>query len=324
MAFIDEISLHMTAGAGGNGVVRWRQEKGKDKAGAAGGNGGKGGDVFARAVQDIGMLAQYRHVKEFKAENGAAGMKNSMHGKDGEDLYIDLPVGSVIKNLETGKVVSLDEEGQTVRLLIGGRGGLGNEHYKSSTNVNPMQSTDGRPGESADFFIELELIADIGLIGLPNAGKSSLLNELTNSTAKIGAYAFTTLEPNLGDMYGKIIADIPGLIEGASEGKGLGHAFLRHVRRTRLLAHCISLENEDLKAAYKVIRDELEAYSSDLAKKPEIIVLTKSDVLADAKKIAAAKKQLASLKREIVVVSTIDPDSIKLLRDTLSKHFVVK
>ena len=270
------------------------------------------------------MLAQYRHVKEFKAENGAAGMKNSMHGKDGEDLYIDLPVGSVIKNLETGKVVSLDEEGQTVRLLIGGRGGLGNEHYKSSTNVNPMQSTDGRPGESADFFIELELIADIGLIGLPNAGKSSLLNELTNSTAKIGAYAFTTLEPNLGDMYGKIIADIPGLIEGASEGKGLGHAFLRHVRRTRLLAHCISLENEDLKAAYKVIRDELEAYSSDLAKKPEIIVLTKSDVLADAKKIAAAKKQLASLKREIVVVSTIDPDSIKLLRDTLSKHFVVK
>lgn len=324
MAFIDEISLHMTAGAGGNGVVRWRQEKGKDKAGAAGGNGGKGGDVYARAVQDIGMLAQYRHVKEFAAENGEAGMKNSMHGKNGADLFIDLPVGSVIKNLETGKTVSLDEEGQEVRLLIGGRGGLGNEHYKASTNVRPTQFTEGRPGESADFFIELELIADIGLVGLPNAGKSSLLNELTNSTAKIGAYAFTTLEPNLGDMYGKIIADIPGLIEGASEGKGLGHAFLRHVRRTRLLAHCISLENEDLKAAYRVIRDELEAYSPELAKKPEIIVLTKSDVLADAKKIAAAKKQLASLKREIVVVSTIDPNSVKILRDTLSKHFVVK
>ncbi|MFA6094607.1 MAG: GTPase ObgE [Candidatus Paceibacterota bacterium] len=319
MAFIDEIKISAEAGRGGDGVVLWRHEKGKEFAGAAGGNGGKGGNVYLHAIRDLGILARYRTVKVFAAEPGQAGMNNSQHGANGDDIIIDLPVGSIVTNLETGKKIYLNTEGEKILLLEGGKGGLGNEYFKASTNVSPYQSTDGKLGETGEFYIELELVADLGLVGLPNAGKSSLLNELTNAKAKVASYQFTTLEPNLGDMYGFIIADIPGLIEGASEGKGLGHKFLRHIRRTKCLVHCVSLENEDIEEVYTTIRNELEKFDKELAAKPEILLLTKTDALTAVelkKKITIAKK----LNKHILTVSILDEQSLKQLTDDLVKY----
>ncbi|MFA6226891.1 MAG: GTPase ObgE [Candidatus Paceibacterota bacterium] len=318
MAFVDELKLHIKAGHGGDGVVRWRHEKGREFAGASGGNGGKGGDIYIRAVRDIGILARYKNSKEFLAQNGASGQRDSMHGRDGDDLTINLPIGSVITNLETREKFNLDTDEQIIKILNGGKGGLGNEYFKSSTNVSPEQQTDGKRGEEADFEIEVELVADAGFIGLPNAGKSSLLNELTNAHSKVGAYQFTTLEPALGAMRGFVLADIPGLIEGASEGRGLGHKFLRHIKRTKILLHCLSLEDEVLVKNYKVIRKELKDYSEELAEKKEIVILTKTD-LVDAKKLSAAKKKIEKLNKNILTVTVYDNDSIKELGDKLIK-----
>jgi GTP-binding protein len=318
MAFIDELKIHIKAGTGGDGVVRWRHEKGIEKAGPAGGNGGKGGDVYVRAIRDIGVLGRYKNIKEFSAENGKAGMKKSMHGRNGEDLIIDLPIGTILTNLETREEFNLIEDGKVTKILNGGKGGLGNEYFKSAVNISPEQSSEGKVGEEADFQIELELVADAGLIGLPNAGKSSLINELTNAKSKVGAYQFTTLEPYLGDMYGYILADIPGLIEGASEGRGLGHKFLRHIKRTKILFHCLSLENEDLAKAYKVIRKELEEYSPELADKKEVVIITKTD-LVDEKTLDKAVKKISKLNKNVLTATILDDKSMKKLKDSLVK-----
>ena len=318
MAFIDEIRIQITAGHGGTGVVRWRHEKGKEFAGASGGNGGKGGDVYVRAVSDLNRLAGYRHKKEFVAADGEPGGKNSCHGGDGADLIIDVPIGSIVRNEKTEKSVSLLSKDEQFLILKGGNGGLGNEHFKASTNTSPTEWTPGKPGEEAEFYIEIELAVDAGLIGLPNAGKSSLLNVLTAAEAKVGSYQFTTLEPNLGDMYGYILADIPGLIEGAAEGKGLGHKFLRHIKRTKILFHCISLENDDVVETYDIVRAELEKFDKDLAKKEEIVILTKTDTV-DEKVIAKKMKEIKKKNKNIFTVSVYDDPAIKKLQDGLVK-----
>lgn len=318
--FIDELTLHFKAGRGGDGVVRWRQEKGIEKGGPSGGNGGKGGNVYAVAVRDIGILAAYKNTKLFEAKDGESGSKSLRQGGEGADLEVKLPIGSRITNLESGHVVELLEEGQKELLLKGGRGGLGNDHFKSSTNTNPFEWTPGEVGEEADFQIELLLIVDLGLIGLPNAGKSSLLNALTSAKSKVGNFPFTTLEPNLGSFYGLILADIPGLIEGASEGKGLGHKFLRHIERTKALIHCVSVENEDPREAYRVVRRELELYNKDIINKPEVVVLTKTDMVSLEEK-EAKLKSLRSVSDNVLSVSAIDDSLLSSFGEYLTQHF---
>ncbi|MCB9816276.1 GTPase ObgE [Candidatus Nomurabacteria bacterium] len=317
--FVDELTIHAKAGNGGNGVVRWRHEKFKPLAGPAGGDGGRGGDVYVRAVKDLNRLSKYTGHKLFAAENGEAGTNQSKAGRNGSDIYIDIPVGSRVTDVERRRVFEVSEVGETVRVLKGGGGGLGNEYFKSSINRAPEQSTGGKQGEAGEFLIEVSLMVDVGLIGVPNAGKSTLLNTLTNAHSRIGAYPFTTVEPHLGDLYGFTIADIPGLIEGAAAGKGLGHKFLRHVSRTKMLLHLVSLEDENPEKQYYTILEELSEYSKELVEKEEWIILTKKD-LVNKDHIEKSYKALAKTKKRVFVVSESDPDSLKNLQDELVKH----
>lgn len=316
MAFIDELRIKVKAGSGGRGVVRWTHLRGKEYGGPCGGNGGSGGDVFIRGVRDIHLLARYKNRKSFEAGNGTPGGAHSKHGKDGKDLVIDLPIGAVVTNEKTGEEYELVKEGQEIQILAGGHGGRGNESFKSSVNQKPEESTPGGKGEKATFSIELRLFADAGLIGLPSAGKSTLLNTITNTDVKAADYPFTTLEPNLGEFYGFVLADIPGLIEGASKGKGLGYKFLRHIRRTTLLIHLVSLENDDPRAAYQSIRDELEKYDKELLKKPEIIVLSKADTAA-GEKIEQTRAEFQKTHEHVFPLSVLDDGMVKLFRDEL-------
>lgn len=319
MAFLDEITIHAAAGKGGDGVVRWRQEKFIPKGGPAGGDGGRGGNVYIRAVRSLRVLDLYKGKKEYAAEDGQEGGSRSLKGGNGADLYLEFPIGSTITNIDTGTKYDLTKEKEEIEILHGGAGGYGNEHFKASTNQTPTESTLGKPGEAAQLHIEVSLIADVGLVGFPNAGKSSLLNALTNAQAKVGDYAFTTLDPNLGDLYGYIIADIPGIIEGASEGKGLGHKFLRHISRTKVLLHLISFENGmNMMKSYETIRAELAKYGNGLDEKEEIILLTKTDV-ADDVTIAAMKQKFEALGKKVYTVTLFDEGVVKGFKDELVK-----
>ena len=318
MAFVDEMTVHASAGRCGDGVVRWLHIKGKEKGGPAGGDGGRGGDIILEGVRDLGALASYRYTKKFRAENGEPGANNNKHGKDGAPVVLRVPVGTVAKNCTTQEVYEILAEGQRQVIYKGGSGGWGNPHFKGATNQNPMEATPGKPGQSGDIQLTLKLIADAGFIGFPNAGKSSVLNALTRAKSKIGAYPFTTLDPHLGDFYGYLLADIPGLIEGASRGRGLGSKFLRHVERTALLVHLVSAEQEDVAAAYGAIRHELESFGRGLADKPELVVLSKVDTVGEETRAAKCAELAAASGKEVLELSIIDDALLKKFSDGLA------
>lgn len=311
---VDEVDIKLSGGHGGPGKVSFYP---KEKAGPDGGNGGRGGDVYAQAIDDLFALNQFTRKKELSGGNGDSGDNFVKSGKNGDDLTISMPVGTVLIDKQTGEEIELNEVGQKVLICKGGKGGRGNFELRSSRNTTPKTAQKGLPGEVGRFKVHLKLIADFGLIGLPNAGKSSLLNELTAAHAKVGAYPFTTLEPNLGVMDRKILADIPGLIEGASEGRGLGIRFLKHIEKVGLLLHCISSESEDLKGDYESVRSELEKYDPQFVEKKEVILLTKTDLISkeDLKKKIT---QLKKLKKEIVPVSIHDWESLENLKKVLA------
>ncbi len=321
MALTDELKFSAKAGNGGDGVVRWRHEKFISHGGPNGGDGGWGGNVYIVASRDTNLLGTYKKSqKKFIAGNGANGQGQSKHGANGNDVEIALPIGSVVTNLKTGEVFEVLKDEDRFMILAGGKGGYGNEHFKSSLNVAPLEATAGKDGEESDFYVELKMIADIGLVGYPNAGKSSLLNILTNAKSKVGNYDFTTLDPHLGVYHGFILADIPGIIEGANTGRGLGFKFLKHISRTKAIVHLISVENSDVVESYKTIRNELISYGEGLENKNEIIVLSKSD-MTDEKDLAKKIKDLEKFtKKNIYTLSLYNDDSVKNFSDALIKE----
>lgn len=309
---IDEVQITIKAGNGGDGLAHFYSDQWRPKGGPDGGDGGKGGSVFFKAVPDISKLSQFRYPKVFQAENGSPGGKNQRTGKNGNDLVLEVPVGTIVY-YDNGTSLELDHIGQIETIAKGGKGGRGNYSFRSSTNQTPKEFQPGFKTTPKKLRLELKLIADVGLIGLPNTGKTSLLNELSNANAKVANYPFTTLEPNLGVSKGNlIIADIPGLIEGASDGKGLGQKFLRHVERTRLLVHCLAADANDHQNDYNTVRQEINFFSSKLMKKKEIIIVTKSDTVDQKTINSIVKKTKAKM-----AVSILDDQSIKMLSDLI-------
>ncbi len=308
---VDEAKIFIVSGHGGKGKVAFDTSKGG--RGVTGGSGGHGGDIYFEGISNLGALQQFRFKKTFEAENGKDGRGKHLDGKTGEDLFLKVPIGTIIHNLDTGKDFAILKIGERVMLARGGKGGRGNFHFRGPRNTSPTEFEEGRLGESFNLFLELQLIADIGLIGLPNAGKSSLLNELTKAGARVASYPFTTLEPNLGvfsSYKGElIIADIPGLIEGASKGKGLGHKFLRHIERTKTLIHCLVADSKNILEDYKIIKNELKEYSLALGEKPEYICITKTDLVSE-KELASQKSLLKKTGVKIMTASIYDSDSI--------------
>ena len=303
--FIDEVDITFQAGNGADGRASFYPGY---KSGPDGGDGGKGGDIYVRVTSDLTMLSQFRGKRVIKAEDGEKGGKFRKTGRNGKDITITLPLGSILTDGDTGEVIELNDINQKILLCRGGSGGKGTYALASPSNTTPLKSQPGIPGEKRHLTIVLKLIADYGLIGLPSAGKSSLLNTLTSANVKVADYPFTTLTPNLGVMEGKVIADIPGLIEGASSGKGLGIKFLKHIEKVNLILHCISAESENIEKDYKVVRDELGKFNPLLLQKKEIILLTKSDEAT----LPILKKKQKKLEKygKVYPISILDDESI--------------
>jgi GTP-binding protein len=312
---VDDVTVTLKAGDGGKGAVAF--QKVRLMQGPTGGDGGRGANVYFEGVADINALAFYASKRTVIGENGYNGRGQFVDGRAGHDLFMRVPVGTIVTNLETGYKREITEVGERILAAGGGKGGRGNFKFRSSTNTTPKESEEGKQGDTATYRMELRLIADVGLVGLPNAGKSSLLNALTAAHSRVANYPFTTLEPHLGAYYGVIIADIPGLIEGASEGKGLGDKFLRHIERTQTLFHLVSAESDDVVGDYRTIRAELEAYDPELGKKKEYVFLTKADAVAQD----ALSERLRALKKaglDALPISILDDESLRQVKETLN------
>ena len=326
--FTDYVKIHAQAGKGGNGAISFRREKYVAAGGPDGGDGGKGGDVYFKVDKDANTLIEFRYKKKFKAENGENGEGGHRYGKSGEDLYIPVPIGTVVKDTETDEVLAdLSEPDQVALILKGGRGGKGNSHFATSTRQAPRFSQDGEPGEEKDLTLELKLLADVGLIGFPNVGKSTFLSVVTSATPKIANYHFTTIEPNLGVVKSKygdsfVIADIPGIIEGASEGVGLGIQFLRHIERTRLLLHFIDVsgtEGRNPVDDYYKVNEELKKYSEKLSKRTQIIVANKADIITDENLYKELEKVAKEHNQKIFKISGATGEDVEELMNYVSK-----
>jgi len=309
--FIDQVNIHVSSGKGGDGMVHFRREKYEPRGGPDGGDGGKGGDLILEVKTTLNSLSHFRPKQAFAADNGINGGGSQMTGRNGKDLIIHVPPGTVIYDAETGDLLGdLTEDGQQLIICKGGRGGRGNQHFATSRNQAPRTVERGEPHEEKMLRLELKLIADIGIIGLPNAGKSTLLSVLTNAKPKIGNYPFTTLEPNLGvakidDETTVVMADIPGIIEGAHEGAGLGHDFLRHIQRTRILIHMIDGLSEDPLADFSQINTELALFDTKLGKKPQVVVINKIDQPDVQEKLKEIKASFKKNGVEIVTASAM-------------------
>ena len=325
--FTDYVKITIKSGNGGDGAVTFRREKYVAAGGPDGGDGGRGGNIYFRVDPNANTLIDFRYTKKFKAQNGENGSGANKYGKAGEDLYIDVPIGTVIKDAETGKIVAdLSKQGQVELVLKGGRGGKGNSHFATATRQVPRFAEAGEDGEEKEVILELKLLADVGLLGFPNVGKSTFLSRVTDAKPKIANYHFTTLEPNLGVVKAKngesfVIADIPGLIEGASEGTGLGIQFLRHVERTRLLLHVIDvsrIEGRNPVEDYETINEELKKYSEKLSKKKQIIVANKIDIMQDDSGLKELEKMEKKENLELFKISGATGEGIKELLDRVS------
>jgi GTP-binding protein len=323
MAFIDQAKFNVNAGDGGNGCISFRREKYVPRGGPNGGDGGRGGNVIIECSTRLHSLIDFRHRSHFKAERGVHGKGKDMHGRKGKDCYMTVPVGSIIKDSETGEVLAdLRNEGEQYIAARGGKGGLGNPHFASGTNRTPRVATKGEEGEAIWLYVELKLIADVGLVGLPNAGKSTLLSQLSAANPKVASYPFTTLEPQLGvlhldHMESCIIADIPGLIEGAHEGIGLGFKFLRHIERTRVLLHILDASSEQAIEDFMVVENELKAYKEELLERTTLVVLNKVDI-AEVEELEALTNTLQEKGLQVAAISGLTGEGIEQLKGTIA------
>ncbi len=322
MHFLDQAKIFIRSGAGGPGAVSFRREKFVEYGGPDGGDGGKGGDIIFEAVEGLNTLIDFRYTQHFRAARGKGGAGRNRTGAGGGDLVVRVPVGTQVLSDDKEHVLAdMTEVGQRIVLLKGGDGGRGNASYKSSTNRAPRQHGTGWPGEEAWVWLRLKLLADAGLVGLPNAGKSTFLNAVSNAKAKVGDYPFTTLHPKLGVVRHKnidfVLADIPGLIEGAAEGAGVGDRFLGHVERTRVLLHLVDANLPDVAAGYRIVRDELHAYGAGLADKPEVIALNKCDLIDEERADALAAELRAELDAPVFAVSGATGAGVDAVLDAL-------
>jgi GTP-binding protein len=317
--FIDQAEIFVKSGKGGNGMVHFRREKYVPRGGPDGGDGGKGGDLILEARHTVNSLIAFRHTMRFAAEDGKGGGSNNKYGKSAEDLIVPVPLGTLVYDAETGELLGdLTQHGQRLLVCKGGRGGRGNTHFKSARNQVPRTAEKGEPGEERRLRLELKLIADIGIIGVPNAGKSTLLSALTNAKPEIGPYPFTTIQPNLGVAEidadtSVVLADIPGLIEGASKGVGLGHDFLRHIQRTRVLIHLLDGLSEDPLADFSQTNTELSLFDENLAKKPQIVAVNKMDQPEAQERFVKLKKEMKKRGVELLSISALARTEVRSL-----------